>query len=68
MTAAVAAAAKARAFLLFVGIASLLGLNWSVWDRIVIGLAIVVAVTVEVGFDGHHVWPPRRSTSPRNPA
>ncbi|MEU3903294.1 hypothetical protein AB0F20_05695 [Streptomyces goshikiensis] len=62
MTAAVAAAAKARVFLLFVGVASLLGLDWSAWDRIVVGLAIIVAVAVEVGLDGHRVWPRRLRT------
>lgn len=70
MTAAVAAAAKARVFLLFVGIASLLGLDWTVSNRIIVGLAIVVAVAVEVGLDGHRVWPRRLRAVPpqRHPA
>lgn len=68
--AAVAAASKARVFLLFVGVVSLLGLDWSLRDRILVGLAIIIAVALEVGLDGHRVWPRRLHTVPpqRHPA
>jgi hypothetical protein len=47
---------KARSLLAFVGILSLLGLDWSTWDRVLVGLALVAAVAIESSADGHRIW------------
>ncbi|MFF1341113.1 hypothetical protein ACFVYT_24870 [Streptomyces sp. NPDC058290] len=57
MTAIAAAVTKARSLLAFVGILSLLGLDWTTVTRIVIGLALAAAVAMESGADGHRIWP-----------
>lgn len=57
VTSIAAAAAKARSFLAFVGILSILGLDWTTWTRIVVGLAITLAVATESSADGHRIWP-----------
>ena len=59
MSAITAAISKARSLLAFIGILSVLGLDWTVWTRIVVGLALVVAVAMEAGADGHSIWPSR---------
>lgn len=57
MNAATAAVTKARSLLAFVGILSILGLDWTTVTRIVVGLALVAAVAMESSADGHHIWP-----------
>lgn len=57
MTAAVAAVSKARTLLAFIGILSILGLDWTITTRIVVGLAPVAAVALESSGDGHRIWP-----------
>jgi hypothetical protein len=52
-----AAVTKARALLAFVGILALLGHDWSTWDRVIVGLALVLAVAIESSADGHRIWP-----------
>ncbi|WP_411102464.1 hypothetical protein [Streptomyces sp. cmx-4-9] len=65
MTAAVAAVAKARSLLAFIGILSILGLDWTTTTRIVVGLALAAAVALESSGDGHRIWPrPLRVTPP----
>lgn len=58
MTSIAAAVSKARSLLAFIGILSVLGLDWTLWTRIIVGLALVVAVAMEAGADGHS-WPSR---------
>jgi len=59
VTAVAAAVTKARSLLAFVGILSLLGLDWTTLTRITVGLALAAAVAVESGADGHRIWPHR---------
>jgi hypothetical protein len=56
VSAIVAAVTKARSLLAFVGILTLLGLDWSTWDRVVVGLALAAAVALESSADGHRLW------------
>lgn len=56
MTAVVAAVTKARSLLVYVGILSLLGLNWTTWDRVIVVLALVAAVALESVADGDRLW------------
>lgn len=57
MTAAIAAATKARSFLAFIGVLSILGLDWTTTTRIIVGLALAAAIAMETGADGHRIWP-----------
>lgn len=57
MTSIAAAATKARSFLAFIGILSLLGLDWTTVTRVVVGLALAIGVAMESSADGHRVWP-----------
>ncbi|MFD4912827.1 hypothetical protein ACFWNR_06345 [Streptomyces virginiae] len=59
MTAIAAAMTKARGFLAFIGVLSLLGLDWTTWTRIAVGLALVLAVAIDISADGHRLWPGR---------
>jgi hypothetical protein len=66
VTSVAAAVIKARSFLAFVGILSLLGLDWTTVTRIVVGLALVAAVAMESSGDGHRLWPrPLRTVPPQ---
>lgn len=57
MTAAIAAATKARSFLAFIGVLSILGLDWTTTTRIIVGLALAAAIAMETSGDGHRIWP-----------
>lgn len=57
MTSLAAAMTKARGLLAFVGILSILGLDWTTWTRVAVGLALAIAVAINVGADGHRLWP-----------
>lgn len=59
--AVIAAASKARVLVLWLGIASLLGLHLSIGQRVLAVLSIVLAVAVEVALDGHRIWPATRT-------
>ncbi|MGW6872888.1 hypothetical protein ACWGHD_04465 [Streptomyces xanthophaeus] len=63
MNPAVIAARRAGQLLTFVGVLSVLGVDWSVWDRIAIGIALLAAVvvTVHLGSDGQRTWPRQRT-------
>lgn len=63
MTTVAAAMTKARGFLAFVGVLSLLGLDWTAWTRIAVGLALVLAVAIDISADGHRIWPHRLRTA-----
>ncbi|WP_327738433.1 hypothetical protein OG749_36225 [Streptomyces nojiriensis] len=63
MTTVAAAMTKARGFLAFVGVLSLLGLDWTAWTRIVVGVALVLAVAIDISADGHRIWPGRIRTA-----
>jgi len=57
MSAAIAATTRARSLLAFIGVLSILGLNWTATTRIVVGLALAVAIALEISGDGHRIWP-----------
>lgn len=59
MTSIAAAVSKARSFLAFIGILSVLGFDWTTGTRIVVGLSLAIAVAMEAGADGHSIWPSR---------
>jgi uncharacterized membrane protein len=61
MSALAAAMANARGLLAFIGVMTVLGADWSVWSRIAMGLALIVAVALNTAADGH------RLTLRRNP-
>lgn len=63
MTTIAAAMTKARGFLAFIGVLSLLGLDWTTWTRIAVGLALALAVAIDISADGHHIWPHRLRTT-----
>lgn len=56
MTAVIAAVTKARSLLAFVGILSILGLDWTTSTRVIVALALVAAVALEAAADGHRIW------------
>lgn len=58
MTAAAIAARRAGQLLMFVGVLTVLGVDWSVWDRIAIGITLLAAVvgTVHLGTEGRPAW------------
>ncbi|WP_030303467.1 hypothetical protein [Streptomyces katrae] len=56
MTAVTAAATKARSLLAFIGVLSILGLDWTTTTRLIVGVALVAAVVMEIGGDGHRIW------------
>lgn len=56
MTAIVAAVTRARSLLAFVGILSLLGLDWTVGTRVIVVLALMAAVALEAAADGDRLW------------
>lgn len=56
MSTVAAAVTKARSLLVFVGILTLCGLDWSTWDRVIVVAALVVAVALESSADGHRLW------------
>lgn len=55
MTALAAGMSSARALLAFVGFMALLGSEWSTWERIAMGLALIAAVALTVTADGHRL-------------
>jgi hypothetical protein len=57
MTSIAVAMTKARAFLVFVGVLSFLGFDWTTWTRIAAGLALALAVSIDMSADGHRIWP-----------
>ncbi|MFK0222204.1 hypothetical protein ACIQWN_28940 [Streptomyces vinaceus] len=57
MTAAIAATTRARSLLAFIGVLSILGLDWTTATRIVVGLALAMAIALETSGDGHRIWP-----------
>lgn len=57
MTSLAAAMTKARGLLAFIGVLSLLGLDWTTWTRIAVGLGLALAVAMESSADGHRIWP-----------
>ncbi|MGW6703589.1 hypothetical protein ACWGDE_01665 [Streptomyces sp. NPDC054956] len=57
MSTVATAMAKARSFLAFIGVLALLGSDWSTWERISLGLALVVMVAIGSSADGHRIWP-----------
>jgi hypothetical protein len=57
VTAVTAAVTKARSLLAFIGVLSILGLDWTTTTRIIVGLALAVAIALETGGDGHRIWP-----------
>ncbi|MFE3577871.1 hypothetical protein [Streptomyces vinaceus] len=59
VTAAVAAAGRARSLLAFIGVLSILGLDWTTTTRIIVGLALAAAIALETSGDGHRIWPRR---------
>ncbi|MFI8499436.1 hypothetical protein ACIGFK_13205 [Streptomyces sp. NPDC085524] len=63
MSAITAAVSKARSFLAFIGILSVLGFDWTTLTRIVVGLSLAVAVAMEASADGHSIWPSRLKRS-----
>ena len=63
MTTLTAAMTKARFFLAFIGVLSLLGLDWTTWARIAVGLALALAVAIDISADGHRIWPHRIRTA-----
>lgn len=56
MSTVVAAVTKTRTLLVFVGILSLFGLDWTTGTRVIVVLAVVAAVTLESASDGHRLW------------
>ncbi|MFC9821398.1 hypothetical protein ACFWG6_30960 [Streptomyces erythrochromogenes] len=61
MSTLAAAMANARALLAFIGVMTVLGADWSVWSRIAMGLALIVAVALNTTADGHRL---RRTPRP----
>jgi hypothetical protein len=61
MSTLAAAMSSARALLAFVGVLAVLGASWSVWERIAMAIALVLAVALTTAADGH------RLTLRRNP-
>lgn len=59
MNSLTAAVSKARSFLAFIGILSVLGFDWTTGTRIVVGLSLAAAVAMEASADGHRIWPNR---------
>lgn len=59
--AAIAAAMKARVLILWLGLASLLGLQLTIGQRLLLALAGVMAVAIEVALAGHRTTPIPRS-------
>lgn len=57
VTAPVAAATKLRNLLAFIGLLSILGIDWTLWSRIVVGLSLAIAVAIAVTADGHRIRP-----------
>lgn len=60
VNAVAAAAIKARSFLAFIGLLTVLGLDLTAFTRIVIGLGLALAVALESSGDGHRIWARRR--------
>ncbi|KOU30205.1 hypothetical protein ADK53_28725 [Streptomyces sp. WM6373] len=63
VTPAATAARRAGQLLMFIGVLTVLGVDWSIWDRIAIGIALVLAVaaTIHLGAD-RPVWPRPKPT------
>lgn len=65
LTPAATAARRAGQLLMFVGVLTVLGVDWSIWDRIAIGIALLLAVvvTVQLGGDSLRPKPTRYDTA-----
>ncbi|MER7734113.1 hypothetical protein ABTX80_24800 [Streptomyces erythrochromogenes] len=61
MNPAATAARRAGQLLMFIGVLTVLGVDWSIWDRIAIGIALLLAVvvTVHLGSDSLRPKPTR---------
>lgn len=59
--AAIAAAMKARVLILWLGLASLLGLQLTIGQRLLLALAGVMAVAIEVALAGSRTTPVQRT-------
>lgn len=57
MNSIAAAMSSARSFLAFIGVMALLGSDWSTWERVSLGLALIVMVAIGSTADGHRIWP-----------
>lgn len=57
MSSIAAAMTSLRSYLAFIGLMALLGSDWSTWERVALGLALVLVVAINLGADGHRIWP-----------
>lgn len=55
MSTLAAAMSSARALLAFIGFMAVLGADWSAWERVAMGLALIAAVVLTVTADGHRL-------------
>jgi hypothetical protein len=63
MNPAATAARRAGQLLMFIGVLTVLGVDWTIWDRIAIGIALALAVlaTIHLGTN-RPIWPRAKPT------
>ncbi|MFF3620036.1 hypothetical protein [Streptomyces sp. NPDC002467] len=59
MNSLTAAMGIARGLLAFIGVMTVLGAEWSTRNCVVMGVALVVAIALSAGADGHRLTPRR---------